>query len=103
MRIYLAVSGIIFILFAIVQLNDTNPFVWICLYLIAALTNLLALKGRLKTWTPALLGLTYLAGFIFMFQWRTDWIHIEESREGAGLLLCAINTLVVFIYLQKKK
>ncbi len=103
MRIYLATSGILFILFAIVQLNDPNPVVWIALYLIAAITNMMALKSRLKTWTPALLGLTYFVGFIVMFEWRSDWIHIEQSREGAGLLVCAINMLIVFIYLLKKK
>jgi hypothetical protein len=110
---YLAIFfTVMFILFAIVQYNDPDPFLWIPIYAYAALMSYLAY--RQKYIMPALfIGLIgYLVGAIYYFPpSMSDWIHaeetakslqmkmpfVEEARESMGLGICVI-AMGIFLY-----
>lgn len=110
---YLAIFfTVVFILFAIVQYNDPDPWLWIPIYGYAALMSYLAYQK--KYIMPALIiGLIgYIAGAIYYFPPSiTDWINaeetakslqmkmpfVEEARESLGLLICVI-AMGIFLY-----
>lgn len=110
---YLAIFfTIAFILFAAVQYNDPDPWLWIPIYGYAALMSYLAYQQ--KYITPALvIGLVaYLAGAIYYFPPSiSDWISaeetakslqmkmpfIEEARESMGLGICVL-AMGIFLY-----
>ena len=108
----------IFILFAVVQYNDPDPYLWVPIYLFPAVLCFLA--AREKFYKNA-----YTGGFIFFSLYAVyklldqngviDWMRfhdaaniaatmkaeqpwIEESREFLGL---AINLIVLFINYKK--
>jgi hypothetical protein len=112
----------IFILFAAVQYNDPDPYLWIPIYLYPAYLCYKAAKSQMVHIK------LYLAGFIFfglyalykMFDANgvIDWIKfhnatsiantmkaetpwVEESREFFGLLI--IVTVLIINYRQIKK
>jgi hypothetical protein len=112
----------IFILFAAVQYNDPDQYLWIPIYLYPAYLCYKAAKGQMVNIK------LYLAGFIFfglyalykMFDTNgvIDWIKfhnatsiantmkaetpwVEESREFFGLLI--IVTVLIINYRQIKK
>jgi hypothetical protein len=113
---------IIFILFAAVQYNDPDPYVWMPLYLYTAVLCWLAFRNK---YFPGayLLGIAvYTAYAIYKFFDQNgvwDWITkhheaniastmkaeqpwIEETREFFGLVILIIVLLVNYIYAKKK-
>jgi hypothetical protein len=112
MRYLAAFFTVTFILFAVVQYNDPDPYLWIPIYGYAALMSYLAY--RQKYITPALvIGLIgYLVGTIYYFPPSVgDWINaeetakslqmkmpfVEEARESMGLAICVI-AMGIFLY-----
>ena len=122
MKIFNIIFIILFILFACLQYNDPDPFVWVPIYLYGAFVCYLALINQFK---PGI----YYAGFAVYFgyaifllfdktgaiSWATEhhaenivqsmkatkpWI--EETREFGGLAILLIVFLINFFY-QKKK
>ncbi|MDZ7608216.1 MAG: transmembrane 220 family protein [Cyclobacteriaceae bacterium] len=117
MRVVLLFLGIIFILFAIVQFNDPDPFLWILIYLIPATASFYLLKWRINPFLLLALCLIYLTGAIYLFPPSvSEWISveeeakslgmmmpgIEEGREAMGLFLCSLSFLLFFYYQRKK-
>jgi general stress protein CsbA len=113
---------IIFILFAAVQYNDPDPYVWMPLYLYTAVLCWLAFRNKYFP-SAYLLGIAvYTAYAIYKFFDRNgvwDWITkhheaniastmkaeqpwIEETREFFGLVILIIVLLVNYIYAKKK-
>jgi glucan phosphoethanolaminetransferase (alkaline phosphatase superfamily) len=112
------VFGVLFLICAVLQWNDPDPFLWIPLYLLAALSCAYAFKRvsavRLNIFNIVL----YAAYAVFLFvtkdgviSWATEhhfdslthsmmasspWI--ENTREFGGLfimlLVCAVNLYV---------
>jgi hypothetical protein len=94
------VLGAVLIIFATLQYNDPDPYLWGPIYGFAALWALLA------AWRPALLGgrtavrlgaITCAILFLIGFAWLAptigrDWIQVEEAREALGYLICAVST-----------
>ncbi|MFN7115478.1 MAG: transmembrane 220 family protein [Saprospiraceae bacterium] len=111
------ILAILFLLFAIVQYNDPDPFVWIAIYGIVAVVCALAAFKKYYIWL-ILLGLaisaveatTTIPGFI---EWirlgmpniaetmKAEKPYIEYTRELLGLVLC-VGTLI-FQYIQARK
>lgn len=89
-------------LFALAQYNDPDPLLWFPIYAIPA-----AWSGALA-WRPQLLQTSRPAAAAFLLclaaavtgtiaMWPTlpsDWIHIEEEREGLGLIIVTVALLV---------
>lgn len=106
MKILFATIASLFILFAIVQYNDPDPWLWIALYLAVAISSGLTAIDRYNRW---LAGATLAASLVWMGFLLPDFIHwiqmgapsivgsmkaeaphIELTREFLGLMLCAI-------------
>lgn len=113
----------LFVLFAALQYNDPDPYVWMPIYLYSAVLCYLAAKGKFypKAYLLGLLG--YSAYAIYLFFDKTgvvDWVQehnsesmvqtmqatkpwIEESREFFGLVILIVVLLINWFYLKRKK
>jgi hypothetical protein len=97
-----------FLLFAALQINDPDPWLWIPIYAVPALLSGLALAGRLPRWAPFVVApLAVLATLPLL----PTGIHadpgkvvsdmgmhaagVEEAREAIGLLLIAAWCVVL--------
>jgi hypothetical protein len=121
MKVFNILFIVVFIVFAALQYNDPDPFIWIPMYLYAAFLCFLALRHK---YYPALyyVGLgAYLVYATFLFFDKTgvlSWAKehdaenlvqtmkatkpwIEETREFGGLFIVIIVLLVNLIQLKK--
>ena len=123
MKIFNAFFIAIFIIFAGLQYNDPDPYIWIPIYLYAALLCWLSIR---KTFSPA----AYWIGFIVYGAYAVykvfdengllDWITkhnaqniagtmkaetpwVEETREFFGLVIVITVLAVNYIYLNRLK
>jgi hypothetical protein len=123
MKIFNLVFVFLFVVFAALQYNDPDPYIWVPIYLYAALLCWCA--SRNKFYSKA-----YIAGMIVYAAYATykifdrngllDWINkhnaediaatmkaqkpwIEESREFFGLLILIAVLGINLIYAKRKK
>jgi hypothetical protein len=121
MRAFNILFIILFILFACLQYNDPDPYIWIPIYLYAAFLCYLAMK---KKYNPLLyfIGITaYVSYGLYLFfdksgelSWATEhnseslietmkaekpWI--EATREFGGLMIVIIVLLINLFWLHK--
>ena len=117
--IFFGVWSLLFIVSALVQLNDDDAWIWILIYLIAAGMSALAAWGRYPMIPLAIGAVLCLAGTIYLFpssgsEWiAQEWeqqdltmktMAMEEARESFGLLLIAIVFIVaLWVGWRKKK
>jgi len=122
MKVFNIIFIVLFILFAALQYNDPDPYVWIPIYLYAAFLCYQAIKGRYQ---PVLyiIGLVVYIGYaVYLFFDKTgvlDWAQehhaeniaqsmhaekpwIEETREFGGLLIVVIVLVANMIWLRRK-
>jgi len=122
MRAFNIFFCIVFILFAAVQYNDPDPYVWMPIYLYTAVLCWLAFRNK---YFPGayLLGIAvYTAYAIYKFFDQNgvwDWITkhheaniastmkaeqpwIEETREFFGLVILIVVLLVDYFYSKRK-
>ena len=122
MKIFNLIFCFIFILFAALQYNDPDPYIWMPIYLYAAALCWLAFKNRFYP-------VAYLTGISMYFLYAVykvfdtngliDWLTkhnaqniaetmkaekpwIEETREFFGLVILIIVLLIDYIYAKKK-
>src|SRR6476469_3782571 len=123
MRTFNIIFIVLFILFAALQYNDPDPYIWMPIYLYAAFLCFLALKQK---YSPSL----YIIGLIVYFSYAAylffdksgvlNWAEqhnaenlvqtmkatkpwIEETREFGGLLIVMIALIINMIWLKKQK
>ena len=122
MKIFNLIFCIIFIFFAALQYNDPDPYLWIPIYLYAAVLCWQAFKRK---YYPGayLIGIgLYLVYAVYLFFAKDgvkDWAvkhnaknlvetmkaekpWIEETREFGGLLILIIVLLINYFYAKKK-
>jgi hypothetical protein len=121
MKILNIIFGILFILFALVQYNDPDPFLWIFIYSLAAALSFIPVSHRYfrLVFFPAAIFFLALAVDLFIgpdgvWSWLT--VHhaeniattmqaskpwIEETREFFGLLI--ILAYISFKYFSSSK
>lgn len=109
---------ILFLLFALVQFNDPDPFVWIIIYGSVALVSGLAIKNIYNRKVLLIIMTVCLIGSIYYFPGLIELVSdhefgdltktmkaeqpfIEESRESLGLLLSFLALL--YHYTEAKK
>jgi hypothetical protein len=113
MKVIAIISGIIFLLFTIVQFNDPDPLYWIFIYL---LTSGFSLAVFFNRFYPRLMLLTigmYLNAAFGLWAGVAEWfrspdrsllfddiakmqhIYIEEAREFLGLMI-ALAAMIYF-------
>lgn len=96
------VAVLVFVLFAALQWNDPDPWLWIPIYASPAIASGLAITRRLPRWVPLALGALALVGTLPLLpagihappeKVVTDMqMHaagVEEAREAIGLLIVA--------------
>lgn len=123
MKVFNIFFCIVFIIFAALQYNDPDPYVWMPIYLYAAV--LCALAAGRKFYPKAYwLGIAVYSGYalykFFDKDGVLDWIQkhheeniaetmkatkpwIEETREFFGLLILIIVLLINFWYSKRVK
>jgi Transmembrane family 220, helix len=114
---------VVFIIFAGLQYNDPDPYLWMPIYLYAAYLCWLSIRRK---FTPAL----YWAGFLFYGVYALykvfdengllDWVRkhhaqniagtmkaetpwVEETREFFGLVIVITVLVINYLYLSKLK
>ena len=114
MKWFHLVLGILFALFAIVQINDPDPWIWVALYGVTGVLSGLLFAGRaypLLSLFLAMFSFGWLASLVPDFwnwiqmgtpsivdEMKTEEPHIELVREFLGLLLCGTNLLWQYFY-----
>ncbi|OOQ56498.1 transmembrane 220 family protein [Mucilaginibacter pedocola] len=121
MKVFNLVFVFLFIVFAALQYNDPDPYIWVPIYLYSA--ALCYFAAQKKFYPKAyLLGLiVYGAYAIYLFfdktgviDWVTEHNHesmvqtmkaekpwIEESREFFGLVILIVVIAVNWVYMKK--
>lgn len=113
----------IFIVFAALQYNDPDPYIWMPIYLCGAVLCWLAFRWRFYP-KAYLLGIAIYALYalykVFDTNGLIDWITkyneeniaetmkaekpwIEETREFFGLVILIVVLLVNYLYARRKK
>lgn len=102
---------ILSVLFAVVQYNDPDAFLWIVIYGFVAVLAFLNAKGKIARQSLYLLAFVFLLWAINMFppEWEgvllnevgMKTLNIELGRESLGLFINAIScALLAFIACQ---
>jgi transmembrane protein TMEM220 len=114
---------VIFILFAAVQYNDPDPYLWMPIYLYAALLCWYSIKGKfypLAYWIGFAVYGSYALYKLFDENGLIDWIKkhnaqniagtmkaetpwVEETREFFGLIIIIVVLIINYIYLTNQK
>ncbi len=112
-----------FIVFAALQYNDPDPYIWMPIYLYAAFLCWQSIKARFN---PVLYWIGYVVygGYaiykVFDENGLLDWIRyhnagsitetmkanhpwVEETREFFGLVIVIVVLIINHIYLSRKK
>lgn len=116
MRIFSYITGVVMLLFSIVQLNDPDALIWVIAYLIPAIVAFLFSHRKFSKTLLFILAIAYLIIALVLFPPSfQEWIHaeekakslgmtlpgIEEAREAVGLLICSL-ALAFFGFKTKK-
>lgn len=122
MKIFNVFFCLVFILFAALQYNDPDPYLWMPIYLYTAVLCWLASRNRFY---PGAYGVGIVIYFayavykIFDKNGLLDWISkhgaeniaetmkagkpwIEESREFFGLLILIVVLIINLVYAKRK-
>ena len=123
MKAFNLIWCILFILFAALQYNDPDPYIWVPIYLYAAILCWQAFRGRYYS-SAYLIGIAiYLAYAIYLFvakdgvwDWAmqhqganiTETMHaekpwIEQTREFFGLVILITVLTIDLFYARRKK
>ncbi|MCE7066840.1 transmembrane 220 family protein [Dyadobacter sp. CY326] len=105
MRLFKIFFGIVFVIFAYLQLNDPDSGLWIAIYSFAALACFMSIRELWPSWVFYALGAGYLVAAVL--QWPPEFegiffgeaamrsMNIELARESLGLGICTLVMLVI--------
>ncbi|MEO6329428.1 MAG: transmembrane 220 family protein [Ginsengibacter sp.] len=122
MKIFNIFFCIIFIIFAGLQYNDPDPYIWMPIYLYAAILCALAARNKfypLAYWIGIIVYAIYAADEFFSKDGVLGWIQqhhaeniahtmkaetpwIEETREFFGLVILICVLLINYFYGRRK-
>lgn len=123
MKIINLIFCVLFILFAALQYNDPDPYIWIPIYLYAAIFCWLASRNKFYPGAYIFGILVYLGYAAYLFFTKDgviDWVEehhaeniaqsmkatkpwIEDTREFFGLLILVIVLLVNYFYSKRRR
>ena len=122
MKVFNLIFTVLFILFAALQYNDPDPYLWIPLYLFAAAMCWLAFRRKFYP-NLYLIGIAvyavYAAFLFFSKDGMLDWMRehesediigemkatkpwIEATREVLGLVIMIVVLLINYFYSRRK-
>lgn len=120
MKILKIFFAVLFLLFALVQINDPDPLLWILVYGAMMVVSIMAIYNRYPTGIMIIMAAGYLIMTVLYFDGFATWLtspnrallfddlakmqypYIEEAREFLGLLIC-IAVLVFYFALSKRR
>ncbi|MCW3463070.1 transmembrane 220 family protein [Chitinophaga nivalis] len=122
MKVFNIFWSIAFLLFAGLQYNDPDPYVWIPIYLYASVLCWLAARARFyRRWYVGgiLVYLVYAVYLFFTKDGVADWVTqhdaeniaatmqaskpwIEDTREFFGLFICIAVLGINYVYAKKR-
>jgi hypothetical protein len=122
MKVFNLVFCLVFIVFAALQYNDPDPYIWVPIYLYAAVCCWLAFRDRYypKAYVAGIIVYTAYAVYLFFAaDGVLDWVQqhkaesitgsmeatkpwIEETREFFGLVILIVVLGIDFLYARKK-
>ena len=90
---------LLFIVFGRYQTNDSDPMIWILIYVVAAVLSVLVFldkENRLILWTALI---AFSVGAVILWPNHYEGLTlengytpaIEEARESLGLLICGLG------------
>jgi len=104
------IIALVFILFAIVQWNDPDPWIWILMYLCVAAIPIMKITGRRNKYYEYGLFVLLTIGLVTyipsIYQWlqdgmpsittemKADTPYVEWVREALGLLISVIAVVL---------
>ena len=122
MKIFNLVFAILFVLFAALQYNDPDPYIWIPIYLFGAYICWLGYRGTMN-FVALFIGIAVYAVYAIYLIFADDgvlaWIvehnaeniagtmkaekpWIEDSREFFGLAILLIVLLINYFHFRKR-
>jgi len=122
MKVFNVFFCFVFIVFAALQYNDPDPYIWVPIYLYTAILCWLAFRNKFYPkayWLGIVVYALYAVYKIFDQNGLLDWIEvhhaeniaetmkaekpwIEESREFFGLLILIAVLVTDLIYAKRK-
>ena len=122
MKVFNLTFTVLFIVFAALQYNDPDPYIWVPIYLYSSALCFLAFKGSFypKAYLAGIIVYTvYAAYLLFDKTGVLSWIQqhhaesmvqtmqakkpwIEESREFFGLIILITVITINWIYYSRK-
>lgn len=111
MRYVNGIFAIVLGLFALAQYNDPDFIVWFLIYAIPAVFCAIAASRPALYRTSAALRGTFwvcfgLAVIGTVWYWPTvwtDWIHVEETREGVGMWIVMLGMILAALGLRSER
>jgi hypothetical protein len=73
-QLFRYITAFVFILFAYVQFNDPDPFIWIMAYLLVAGQSVISNKPYYKKWMDNLLLFVFWVCFITYIPSLVEWV-----------------------------
>src|SRR5688500_17958748 len=123
MKIFNIIFAILFVIFAALQYNDPDPFIWMPIYLYAAVLCWMASRNKFypKLMMAGIAVYALYAIYLFfenngVMDWMTEhdayniacqmkastpWI--EDTRDFFGLCLTSFSLLMNYLYAKRKK
>jgi general stress protein CsbA len=122
MKIFNLIFCILFILFAALQYNDPDPYIWIPIYMYSAVLCWLAFRGKYfrTAYIAGIILYAVYAGYKFfdkngVWDWITkhraeniadtmkaEQLWIEETREFFGLIILIVVLAIDYFYSKRK-
>lgn len=123
MKIFNIITAFLFVVFAALQYNDPDPYLWVPIYLYTAVLCWQASRNKFypKAYTIGIILYTAYAAYkIFDQNGLLDWINlhdaeniaetmkaekpwVEESREFFGLLMLILVLVIDLMYARRKR
>ena len=123
MKVFNLIFCVLFILFAALQYNDPDPYIWIPLYLFAAVLCWLAFRRKYypRLYLAGIIVYTLYAAYLFFSKdGMLDWMRehqaeniaqemkatkpwIEATREVMGLVIMIVVLCINYFYSRRYK
>lgn len=114
------IIGVIFIIFALVQYNDPDPWIWIFIYGLVGIIYLASINFSIPKWVIFVVMFSLIISVAYYLPKAMNWFnegmpsiigemkatspHIEWMREFLGLIICLLAIIWLYkLELTKKK